>query len=182
MRLYTLTMLKNRAFQFAVAYSLLAIAYKIALIVSGHALDQFNFYFSGIISVLAIIPFIFLTVKYTRQDNGGYIGGKEALKSGLLMAVISAIILSVYNYIEFEWVWRDLSVEYYHSNEFRLFLEKNKQIKPEEYPEKIQAAIHELSAFKAMTAKLATLLFFSLGTAFMCAVFMKRNRPAFSQN
>lgn len=175
-------MLKNRALQFAIAYALLVIIYKVAVIISGHALNKFNFYFSNILSVLAVIPFIFLTVKYTRRDKGGYIGGKEALKTGFLMAVISALILSVYNYIEFEWVWRDLSVEYYHSNEFKLFLEKNKQIKPEEYPAKIEAAISELSAFRAMTGKLATLMFISLGTSFMCAVFFKRHKPAFSEN
>lgn len=175
-------MFKNRALQFAIAYSLLVIIYKVAVILSGQALSKFNFYFSNILSVLAVIPFIFLTIKYARRDKGGYIGGSEALKTGLLMAVISALILSVYNYIEFEWVWRDLSAEYYHSNEFKLFLEKNKQIKAEEYPAKIEAAISEISAMKAVTGKLATLIFISIGASFMCAVFLKRKKPAFSEN
>ena len=175
-------MFKNRALQFAIAYSLLVIIYKVAVILSGQALSKFNFYFSNILSVLAVIPFIFLTIKYARRDKGGYIGGNEALKTGLLMAVISAIILSIYNYIEFEWVWRDLSVEYYHSNEFKLFLEKNKQIKAEEYPAKIEAAISEISAMKAVTGRLATLIFISIGASFMCAVFLKKKKPAFSEN
>jgi hypothetical protein len=175
-------MFKNRALQFAIAYTLLVIIYKVAIVISGHALSRFNFLFSNILSVLIIIPFIFLTIKYTRQDKGGYIAGNEALKKGLLMAVISALILGIYNYIEFEWVWRDLSVDYYHSNEFKLFLEKNKQIKVEEYPAKINAAISEISAMKAVTGKLATLMFISIGASFMCAVFLKRNKPAFSEN
>lgn len=176
-------MFKNRALQFAIAYSLLVIVYKVAVILSGQALNKFNFYFSNILSVLAIIPFIFLTVKYARQDKGGYIGGKEALKTGFLMAVISAILLSIYNYAEFEWVWRDLSIEYYHSNEYKAFLETTqKQIKPEDYPATINAAISELSAFRAITGKLATLMFFGIGTSFMCAVFLKRNKAAFSEN
>lgn len=176
-------MFKNRALQFAIAYSLLVIIYKVAIIFSGHALSKFNFLFSNILSILAIIPFIFLAVKYARNDNGGYIGGKEALKTGFLTAVISAIILSVYNYIEFEWVWRDLSIEYYHSNKYKVFLETTqKQIKPENYPSIIEAAINELSVFKSVTGKLATLMFISLGASFMCAVFMKRNKPAFSEN
>ena len=175
-------MFKNRALQFGIAYALLVIIYKVAIVISGTALSKFNFYFANILCVLAVIPFIYLTVKYTRRDNGGYIGGKEALKTGFLMAVIAAVILSVYNYFEFEWVWRDLSAEYYHSNDFKLFLEKNKQIKPEEYPAKIEAAIHELSAFRAMTGKLATLMFIGLGTSFMCSVLMKRNKPEFHNN
>lgn len=175
-------MFKNRAFQFAIAYALLVIIYKVAIILSGTALSKFNFYFSNILSVFAVIPFILLTVKYARDDNGGYIGGKVALKTGFMMSVIAALILSVYNYIEFEWVWRDLSAEYYHSNEYKLFLEKNKQLKPEAYPAIIDAAINELSAFKAITGKLATLLFISLGASFMSAVFFKKNKPAFSGN
>lgn len=176
-------MFKNRALQFAVAYSLLVIIYKVSIIFSGHALSKFNFYFSNILSVLVIIPFIFLTVKYARRDRGGYIGGKEALKTGFLMAVISAVILAIYNYMEFEWVWRDLSIQYYHSNEYKVFLQTTqKQIKPEDYPTIVDAAIKELSAFKAITGKLATLMFISLGASFMCAVFLKRNKAAFSQN
>jgi hypothetical protein len=175
-------MFKNRALQFGLAYSILVIIYKVAIVISGTALSKFNFLFSNILSILVVIPFIFLTVKYARQDNGGYIGGNEALKKGLLMAVISALMLSIYNYIEFEWVWRDLSAEYYHSNEFKLFLEKNKQIKAEEYPAKIEAAISEISAMKAVTGKLATLIFISIGASFMCAVFLKRKQPASSEN
>lgn len=175
-------MFKNRSVQLGIAYSLLVIIYKITIILSGSALSKFNFYFANIISVLAIIPFIYLTIKYTRNDKGGFIGGKDALKAGFLMAVISAVILSVYNYFEFNWVWRDLSAEYYNSNEFKLFLEKNKQIKPEEYPAKIEAAIKELSAFRAMTGKLATLLFISLGASFMFAIILKRRNPSLNQN
>jgi len=158
-------------------YSFLIIIYKLGIVLSGNALSRFGFYFSNIIGTLAVIPFIFFTVKLARNDKGGFIGGKEALKAGFLTAVIASLILSVYNYFEFEWVWRKLSVEYYNSIDFKLFLAKNKQIKPEEYPSKIDAAISGLSAFKAMTGKLATLLFISLATSFICAASLKRNHP-----
>jgi len=170
-------MFNKRSIQLGIAYSLLVILYKLTIILTGNALSRFGFYFSNIVGVLFIIPFIIYTIKLTRNDNGGYIGGKEALKAGFLMAVIAAVILSIYNYIEFEWVWRKLSAEYYNSNDFKIFLAKNKQIKPEEYPAKIDAAIKELSAFKAMTGKLSTILFISLGTSFMGAMVLKRNRP-----
>ncbi len=169
-------MFKNRALQLGIAYSIVIIIYKLAIILSGNALSRFSFYFSTIVGVLFIIPFIFFTIKLTRDDKGGYIGGKEGLKAGFLMAVISAAILSVYNYIEFEWVWRKLSVDYYNSIDFKLFLAKNKQIKPEEYPSKIEAAIKEISAFKAMTGKLSMMLFISLGTSFICAFSLKKHR------
>ncbi len=157
-------------------YAFLIIVYKLSIVLSDNALSRFGFYFSNIAGTLAVIPFIFFTIKLARNDKGGYIGGKEALKAGFAMAIIAAVILSVYNYFEFELVWRKLSAEYYNSIDFKLFLAKNKQIKPEEYPSKIESAINGLSAFKAMTGKLATLLFISLATSFICAAFLKRNR------
>jgi hypothetical protein len=167
-------MFKNRAFLFALIYSTLVIAYKLIIYFGGFSLTKFGFYFSHITSVIAIIPFIFMTVYFTRQDNNGVIGGKEALKTGLRMAVFSALFLSIYNYVEFEMIWRDLSLEYYNSQDFKDFLGKNPQIKLEEYPTKIEEAIASISAFKAVTSRLFVLLFFSLGASFMSSVVLKK--------
>lgn len=167
-------MLKNRALLFSLIYSALVIIYKLIIYYGGYSLTKFGFYFSHITSVVAIIPFIFLTVYFARQDNNGVIAGKVALKTGLRMAVFSALLLSVYNYIEFEMIWRDLSLEYYNSQDFKDFLAKNPQIKPEEYPAKIEEAIASISPFKAVTSRLFVLLFFSLGASFMSAVVLKK--------
>jgi len=168
-------MFNKRIITFALLYSLIVITYKLIIYFGGYSLSKFGFYFANIISVVAIVPFIFMTVYLLKKDNGGFIGGKVALKSGLSMAVFAALILSLYNYIEFELICRDLSLEYYNSQDFKDFLGKNPQIKVEEYPEKIKEAISEISPFKAVTSRLFVLLFFSLGGSFMSAVTLKKN-------
>lgn len=169
-------MFKNRAVLLGVIYSVLVIIYKLIIILGGYALTKFGFFFSNIIAVAAIIPFIFMAVKLTRDEKGGFIGGKHGMRIGLTLTIVAALILSAYNYIEFEWKWKDLSVEYYNSAAYKEFLGRNTQIKSEEYPQIIKSAIAELSPFKAITAKLFVLFFFGVSTSFMSAVLL-RKRP-----
>lgn len=170
-------MTNNRPLTLAIIYSLIAIVFKLIVILGGFALTKFGFYFSSIAVVLLLTPFILFTILLVKKDNGGYIGGKEAIKSGLTMAMISIVILSLYHYIEFEWKWRDLAVQYYNSNQYREFLGKNPAIKIDQYPKIISDGINELSAMKAVTGKLFLLLFFSLSTSFICAVALRKNKP-----
>jgi len=169
-------MFKNKAVSLGIIYSVLVIIYKLIIILGGYALTKFGFFFSNIISVAAIIPFIFMAIYLTKKEKGGFIGGKQGMHIGLLLTIVAAVILSAYNYIEFEWKWKDLSVEYYNSAAYEDFLSKNAQIKPEEYPKIIESAIAELSPFKAITAKLFVLFFFGVSSSFMSAVLL-RKRP-----
>jgi hypothetical protein len=91
--------MRNRPLVLGIAYSILVIIFKLIIILGGYGLSKFGFYFSHIVSVVAIAPFIFFTIQLTKADNGGFIGGKEALKTGLKMLVVAAIITSAYNYI-----------------------------------------------------------------------------------
>lgn len=169
-------MFKNRAVYFGAIYSVLVIIYKLIIILGGYALTKFGFFFSNIISVIAIIPFIFLAIYLTKKEKGGFIGGKQGMHIGLLLTIVAALILSAYNYIEFEWKWKALSVKYYNSEAYKDFLMRNPSIKTEEYSKIIEAAIAELSPFKAITAKLFVLFFFGVSSSFMAAVLL-RKRP-----
>lgn len=169
-------MFTKRPVAFALIYSVIAIIFKLIVLLGGFALTKFGFYFSNIVSVLMMVPFIFLTIYFVKKDNGGFIGGKEGLQSGLKMAVLAIIILSAYHYIEFEWKWHDLSVEYYNSAQFKEFLGKNPTIKVGQYPKIISDGINELSPMKAVTGKLFLLLFFAVSTSFVCAVALRKNR------
>jgi hypothetical protein len=168
--------MRNRPLVLGIAYSILVIIFKLIIILGGYGLSKFGFYFSHIVSVVAIAPFIFFTIQLTKADNGGFIGGKEALKTGLKMLVVAAIITSAYNYIEFEWKWKDLSIEYYNSQTFKDILATKPKFTPAEYPKIISEAISGLSAFKAITGKLFILFFFSISVAFISAVFLRKGK------
>ena len=168
--------MSKRVLYTALAYSILVIIYKLIILLGGYQLTKFGFYYSHIISVFAIIPFIVIAIKLVRdKDMGGFISGRVALAVGMNLAAISLVILSLYQYIEFEWKLKDLSVEYYNSAEYLEFLKSNKQVKPENYSKIIADNTASLSAFKSITAKLISFLFISLSSSFICAVFMKKN-------
>ncbi len=156
-------------------YCLLVIVYKLLVVSQGLLLTKFGFYYSHIVSVFMIIPFIWLTIKLVRdKDYGGVIMGREAFVAGLMVVAVSAVILSVYNYIEFNWKFKEIAIDYYNSADYLTFLQKNPKLKAEQYPGIIAAQISDLSAFKSTTARLLPFLFVSISTSFMCGVFMKK--------
>lgn len=168
--------MSKRVVLIALIYSFLVIIYKLYIVLGGYMLTKFGFYYSHIISVFAIIPFIVIAIKLVRdKDMGGQIGGRMALAVGMNLAAISLLILSLYQYIEFEWKLKDLSVLYYNSADYLEFLKSNKQVKAENYSKIITDNIASLSAFKSITAKLISFLFISLSSSFICAVFMKKS-------
>lgn len=176
--------MKKAPLVYALIYSALVIAFKLAIILGGFALTNFGFNWSHVISVWLIIPFCWLTIRSVRQQNGGYIGGKRALQASLQMCFIAIAIVSAYNYIEFEWKWKDLAGLYYHGDAYLHFLEKNKSIKPGDYPKIIDsmvASFREMSPFKHITVKLIAYLFFGVSSSFIFAMFMKKN-PPYSMN
>ena len=179
-------MKKFAALMIGLVCALLVIAFKLVILLGGFAVSNFGFKWSQMISVFMVLPFIWYTIRYLRGQNGGYIGGKEALRSGLTMAVTAILIISAYHYVEFEWKWRDIAQEYYNGETYLNFLKSHKEVKPEQYSQIIHEQIENirlLSPFKYVTYKLVPFMLFSVTTAFMCAVFMKKGpAPSFTNN
>lgn len=167
--------MNKRVITLALIYSVLVIIYKLIILLGGYQLTRFGFYYSHVISVFFIFPFIFLAIKQIRDnENGGVIGGREAIKVGLSVSALSLVVISLYSYIEFEWKLRDLSVQYYNSNMYLEFLKGIPNVKPEDYPKIISDNILGLSAFRAVTAKLFSFLLITASFSFIIAVFMKK--------
>jgi Protein of unknown function (DUF4199) len=127
--------------------------------------------------VFLLIPFYFLAIKSVRDnDNYGIIAGKDAMRIALTVFAVSVLIISIYNYIEFELSGRALAIKYYKSEQFLEFLKSQSKIKVEEYSKIIedQIKLAEVSSFKATTGKLFSYMLIGLPSAFICAVFLKR--------
>jgi hypothetical protein len=87
--------------------------------------------------------------------------------------------MSIYHYIEFNWKYREMAVEYYNSPEYLNILKdwsakQPDKIKIDNFPNIIQEQIGALSAGKATTGKLFPLILIGLGGAFVTAMIMKR--------
>ncbi len=169
--------MNKKALIYGVAYSIFVIAFKLIILLGGYYSTKYGFYFAHITTVFLIIPFYIVGIKNIRdRDNFGIIAGKEAMRIALTIFAVSAIIISVYHYIEFEWKGKQLAIEYYKSEQFMAFLKSNVKIKAEDYQKIIaeQIQLSETSAFKATTGKLFSFMLIGLISAFICSVFLKR--------
>lgn len=159
------------------------IIYKLIIILSGQQLTNFGFYYSHFISVLMIVPFMIIAIKYARDvESGGFISGRDAMKVGLTIFGVSVIILSCYHYIEFVWKLEELSIQYYNSPAYHEYLDRMakanpKILNPSMFQHVIDENIAALSPMKAVTAKLFSFFLLSFAFVFIITVFMKR-RPA----
>ena len=169
--------MNKKALIYGLAYSIFVIAFKLVILLGGYYFTKFGFYFAHVTTVFLIIPFYIIGIKNIRdRDNYGIIPGKEAMRIALTIFAISAVILSIYNYVEFEWKGKILAIEYYKSEQFMTFLKSNPKIKAENYQKIIaeQIQLSETSAFKAATGKLFSFMLIGLTSAFICAIFLKR--------
>ncbi|MDZ4663559.1 MAG: DUF4199 domain-containing protein [Bacteroidota bacterium] len=167
--------MSKKALLLAAIYSAIVIIVKLFIWQGGHTFDP-AYRWAHSFTILGIIPFIIFGVKWVRDtDKGGFIGGKQAGRVGLQIAMFSILILFVYNYIEFK-NSIELYKAYYHGPEFLTYLEKDPQAKKVGYDKAIEMMISELSPFKASTMKMFSLLVISFPCAFLCAVFMKKSQ------
>ena len=167
--------MNRRSLYIGLSYSIVAIIYKLIILLGGYSLTKFGFYYSHAVSALLILPFMIIAIKMVRdKDNGGVIGGREAIKVALGVFGISIIILSAYTYFEFEWKLREISVEYYNGADYLEFLKRQDKLKPEQYPAVIKEVSESLSPVRAVTAKLFSSFLISVSFAFITAVFMKK--------
>lgn len=173
--------MNKRALIIALIYSAAVIIFKLIILLGGYTLSRFGFYYSNITAVFFVIPFMFLAIYQVREkDRGGLIAGRDAARIALTVLAVSAIVISIYNYAEFNWKYRSIAMEYYHSQQYLDILTEQQarypdKFKPSDFPRIIDEQITSLSAFKATTGKLTPLIFIGLSGAFLAAVFMKRS-------
>lgn len=161
------------------AYAILAILFKLYIIIGGYSFTTFGFYFANVTAAALIIPFYYSAIRQARdRHNDGFIAGREAMRIALTVFAVGALLLSVYHYAEFELKGKELAMEYYRSEQFLEFLKRQPKVKPEQYQavidEQISAA--DSAAFKATTAKLFSFIIVGVSAAFITSVLMKR-RP-----
>lgn len=172
--------MNKRALFYGLIYCIAAILFKLIIVLGDYTAGNFGFYYSHFVSVLLIIPFFFFAVYQVREKElNGFIRGREAFRISLTIIAVAAIIMTLYNYIEFNWKLKEVAVQYYNSNEFLEILKKQQakypaKMKTEDFPKIISEQLSDLSAFKATTGKLIPLIFIGVSGAFICAVFMKK--------
>lgn len=171
-------MIKTKPVAFALIYSLLVIVFKLYVFYSGLQMTKLGMY-SHILSLLVMLPFIFLLIFLLRKEKGGDLSGKDAVKYALIFVSISAIVLSVFNYIFFQQELGTYIANYIQTQGPKSILEeaakKGQKISTADVDKMIKGGIEELSAFKDTTSKLFSIIVFGIFSSFVSSIFIKRN-------
>ena len=169
--------MKNKLFLFALIYSGLVMVFKLWVFYSGNQLSSIGIY-SHLYSLVALTPFCFILVKLTREEQGGVIGGKEALKTSMRFVFLSAILLSLFNYVFFEMAMGEFMVKYIREvgpGKLKEDLLKAKRpANDAEIQKQIDMAASQITAFKDTTFKLLSIIAFGVFASFISAVFLRR--------
>ncbi len=170
----------KRALIFALVYSLLVIGFKLFLQYGHYYTTTFGFVFSHITSVLFIVPFIIvLLVTVKQKEFDGVIGGREAMRIGLTMVAVSAVLITLYNYFEISQFGKEMAEAYYNGDRFKLLLVKKVPDVTKHagiIAENIKLTTEENTPFISATVKLLPLIFIGSSSAFITSVFVKRGK------
>jgi len=172
--------MNKRALVTGLFYSLFVIAFKLYILLGGYTFTKFGFNYAHIISIFFIVPFFIIAIRSVRQKElNGVIGGRQSLRIALTVLAVAMVVLSVYNYIEFNWKFKELAVQYYNSQNYLdilkdLAAKRPDKVKAEDFPKIIQEQISSLAPGRATTGKLFPLLLVGLSGAFVSAMFMKK--------
>lgn len=175
--------MNKKGLYYGIAYSIFVIAFKLFILLGGYSLSHFGWYYSNVTGVFLIIPFYYLAIKSVRdKDQNGFIGGREAMRIALTVFATGAVLVSVYNYFEFQYSGKAMAIEYYNSQQFLDFLKSQSKIKPENYSKIIEEQVKnsELSAFKATTGKLFSFMLIGISGAVIVSMSMRRKQGASS--
>jgi hypothetical protein len=177
--------MNRRALYYALAYSVFVIVFKLYIVLGDNSLNSFGFHWSQAFVMFMIVPFYLLAIKAVRdKEQGGFIAGREALRIALTVFAVSAIIISVYNYIEFRTWGRHLAEQYYNSDEYLGFLKRQNKVKADQYPKIIndQIVAAQNGAFVSTSVKLFGFLLVGVPGALFAALVMKRRRRPVIEN
>jgi hypothetical protein len=99
------------------------------------------------------------------------------MRIALTVFAISAVLISVYNYLEYEYSGKFLALEYYNGPQFLSFLKSQPKLNDAQYPGIIaeQVKLANDAGFKATTGKLFSMMLIGLSSAFGVSMLMKRN-------
>jgi hypothetical protein len=138
------------------------------------SIDLYRLLFTNSLLIIGI----FLSVFFERKANNGFLEFKYAFKTGILYAMLLALLLAVFNYLYYKFISPD-SVEYYVSDQKKLAI-LAKKLKPEDFPKFEEAARSYFTSIRMFMTTVITGVIISL----IAAGILHKKAPSlpFSEN
>jgi hypothetical protein len=129
-------------------------------------------------TVSLLIIGIFLSVFFERKANNGFLEFKYAFKTGILYAMLLALLLAIFNYVYYKFIAPD-AIDYYISDQKKLALIA-KQVKPEDFAKFEEAARSYFTSFRMFMTTVIMGVIISL----IAAGLLQKKQPTlpFSEN
>jgi hypothetical protein len=129
-------------------------------------------------TIFLLITGIFLSVFFERKSNNGFLEFKYAFKTGILYAMLLALLLAIFNYVYYKFIAPD-AIEYYVSDQKKL-IQVSTKIKPEDLPKFEEAVRSYFSSFRMFMSTVIMGVIISL----VAAGILQKKAPAlpFSEN
>jgi uncharacterized protein DUF4199 len=136
-------------------------------------IEQYRYY----VTLLLLFSGIFLSVYLERKKNGGFIDFKDAVKCGILYAMVLGLILSIFNYIYYQFIATD-AIDYF-LNDARKLMEKDK-LKEEDIKKTLETIKSYFGFFRMFMSTLIMGVLISL----LAGAVLRRKSPVipFSEN
>jgi hypothetical protein len=167
---------KTRVFLLAAVYCAISIASKLYLFY-GFQYDTPAGRLVPLVVIGLLLPFVIFTVYLKRKENGGLIGGKEAVRQGLMFVSIVAVISLIFDYIFFVAELKDFYREFFANTDYHVLLkEKLKHQKNVTMLEIVKQQLLYKESFMSFSISRAIFPIFAFGlfSSFISGVFMKR--------
>jgi hypothetical protein len=167
--------MKRTTIGIALIYCILVIFFQLTVFYTGHQLDPIG-KFSKMICLVCMLPFILTAVYIKRKNNGGVIGGKEAVREGLYVAILSIAVIVLFEYIFYVTEFREYALNLHRNmTKEEVFKEAQLRDKNIKMP---QALANHIVAMRYMRFSISEFvipyLMFGMFSSFVGAVIMKR--------
>ncbi|MFN6039650.1 MAG: DUF4199 domain-containing protein [Bacteroidota bacterium] len=172
--------MKNRTLFLALVYSGIYISAVLYLFFSKR-FELFNFIY--LLSMGLVLPFVVLVIKFKRdEENGGFIGGRDAVKEGMKFVFFATLILILFQSVFYHLGWKDFKASSIPDFIREKANEANKLGKQKIDESQIQRIINEqiknITLFKEISFVFFRCIFVGFFSSFVAAFLMKKRRPS----
>ncbi|MCD6065180.1 MAG: hypothetical protein K0S33_6 [Bacteroidetes bacterium] len=168
--------MKSRIFLIAIVYCVLSISTKLILFYGSYYNSPMG-RLGPFILLGMILPFVVFIVYLKRKENGGVIGGKEAVRQGLIFVSIIAVVMTAFDYIFYVAEMKDFYTQFFTNTDYHeLLKEKLKHEKNASMLDVVRQQMLYEQGFKyfSLSRALFPIFAFGLFSSFISGVFMKR--------
>jgi len=165
---------KKIALNYGVLWGLGSIVLSVVMYITGQHLD--GGWIQTLIGIIIMIAAIVYGLKAFKKENEGFMSLGEAIKTGLAISVIAAIIGAIYFYVFANFIEPDFLNQLLENTREKM-IEQNPDMPAEQLEMSLDITAKMMQPWIMMSFSIIGTLFFGFLTSLIGGAIMKQNRP-----